>query len=72
MGTDIAVDGAAADGGVIPGVCHTCRVQKPLRSKHCKFAKKCVLKFDHFWYADLGLMMIMIEDSYVVVDCDGE
>jgi hypothetical protein len=33
----------------VPNVCHTCRVVKPLRSKHCKIARRCVLKFDHFW-----------------------
>lgn len=30
-------------------LCHTCKVRRPLRSKHCKVQEKCVLKFDHFW-----------------------
>ena len=30
-------------------LCHSCHVQRPLRSKHCRFAGKCVHKFDHFW-----------------------
>lgn len=47
MGTDVATE----DNGALrlPAVCHTCQVQKPLRSKHCKVARKCVCKFDHFW-----------------------
>jgi ankyrin repeat protein len=32
----------------MPNLCHTCRVRKPLRSKHCKFQRKCINKFDHF------------------------
>ena len=32
----------------LPAVCHTCRVVKPLRSKHCKLQRKCIHKFDHF------------------------
>jgi hypothetical protein len=47
MGTEMATEDQAA--ARIPAVCHTCRVQKPLRSKHCKVARKCVCKFDHFW-----------------------
>jgi len=46
MGTDIAADEFRSM--TLPAVCHTCRVQKPLRSKHCKVARKCVCKFDHF------------------------
>ena len=47
MGGDLATEEATA--GKLPPVCHTCRVQKPLRSKHCKVKRKCVCKFDHFW-----------------------
>lgn len=28
-------------------LCHTCRIAKPLRSKHCRVARRCVLVFDH-------------------------
>jgi hypothetical protein len=28
-------------------LCHSCHVQRPLRSKHDKFLRKCVHKFDH-------------------------
>jgi len=29
-------------------LCHTCRIVKPLRSKHCTQRKKCVPMFDHY------------------------
>jgi hypothetical protein len=28
-------------------LCHTCHIAKPLRSKHCRVARRCVLVFDH-------------------------
>ena len=32
---------------VIQALCHTCHIAKPLRSKHCRALRKCVLMFDH-------------------------
>jgi len=29
-------------------LCHTCHVARPLRAKHCRVHRKCVLLFDHF------------------------
>lgn len=28
-------------------LCHTCHILRPLRSKHCRDARRCVLLFDH-------------------------
>lgn len=44
----LAKIGSSVNTNDIPNLCHTCRVRKPLRSKHCKIQRKCVNKFDHF------------------------
>lgn len=31
-----------------PTLCHTCKVVRPLRAKHCKLLRRCVKRFDHF------------------------
>lgn len=36
------------DGTTIPPLCHTCRIVRPLRSKHCRIQKQCILLFDHY------------------------
>jgi len=29
-------------------LCHSCRIAKPLRSKHCRIKNRCILLFDHY------------------------
>merc|ERR1712226_1409833 len=38
------------DGGYNPlnRLCHTCRLVKPPRTKHCKITNRCVRHFDHY------------------------
>jgi hypothetical protein len=38
----------AIDDAYLPNMCHTCRVLKPLRSKHCRVTRRCINKFDHY------------------------
>ena len=41
-----AANGTMTDSVSMP-LCHTCRIVKPLRSKHCSVRKRCVPMFDH-------------------------
>ena len=43
-----AADGTYTDASQMPALCHTCRIVKPMRSKHCTIAKRCVPMFDHY------------------------
>ena len=43
-----AADGTYADASSMPALCHTCRIVKPMRSKHCTVLKRCVPMFDHY------------------------
>ena len=43
-----AEQGSLAASSDMPALCHTCRIVKPLRSKHCTTLKKCVSMFDHY------------------------
>lgn len=44
MGKDIG-EGSADNK---PPLCHSCHIVKPLRSKHCRVMRRCVLMFDHY------------------------
>jgi len=44
---ELAADGFVEQAEAIGSLCHTCRIARPLRSKHCSVSKRCVSTFDH-------------------------
>lgn len=45
---DSAVDAVARTGALPAALCHSCRVCRPPRSKHCRELRCCVRRYDHF------------------------
>lgn len=31
-----------------PTLCHSCHIQRPVRAKHCRVRRRCVMAFDHY------------------------
>jgi len=53
-------------------LCHSCRIVKPLRSKHCRVIRRCVLMFDHhcpFVGATIGLYNYIYFFLFLVSFC---
>ena len=53
-------------------LCHSCRIVKPLRSKHCRVTRRCVLMFDHhcpFVGATIGLYNYIYFFLFLVSFC---
>ncbi len=57
-GTEVAGAGEAGPRLLLPlAQCSTCRVAKPLRSKHCQFCNKCVRRFGKWCWELAGNML---------------
>ncbi len=48
--SDVASSGSLdpARAAMLGRMCHTCHILRPLRAKHCRATKQCVVLFDHF------------------------
>lgn len=41
------------NGVSVPEICTTCMVPKPIRTHHCRYCQRCVLRYDHHcWFLD--------------------
>ena len=46
LGAETGQDGLVAS--ISTPLCHSCHITKPIRSKHCRVTRRCVLMFDHY------------------------
>ncbi|GMI25641.1 hypothetical protein TeGR_g5239, partial [Tetraparma gracilis] len=68
LGTETSNTGVIAANTTAP-LCHSCHLRRPLRSKHCRVMRKCVLMFDHycpFLRAAIGLYNYRYFMLYIV------
>merc|ERR1712113_170464 len=48
LGEEMEGDAAKIQMQRVRQLCHTCHIVRPIRSKHCRIARRCVLLFDHY------------------------
>lgn len=51
IGTGHSEDDNANSSSLDRPLCHSCHIQRPLRSKHCRVCKTCIHQFDHQYVA---------------------
>jgi hypothetical protein len=56
------------DANAYPSLCHTCKVVRPLRSKHCKMLRRCVRRVSAHAIIALSLSLFSFRCSYFYHD----